>query len=84
VRGDDDRQRAPDAGQLLDGDGIGQRVQAGTTLLFGKWDAEQPHLAQLGDDVGRKSAILLVLVDLGLDLTGKEIADRSAEQFVLR
>ncbi len=83
VCGDDDAQRAPHTREFLDRDGVGERVQPGTALFLGKRDAEQAHLAQLGDDVGREAALRLVHVDVALDLAREEVTDRSAQEFVL-
>ena len=67
VRGDDDRQAAPHPGQLLDRDGVGERVQTGAALFLGKRDAQEAHLAELGNDVTRKTTVCFELVDLALD-----------------
>jgi len=83
VRRDDDAQRPPNARQLLDRDRVRERVEPGTALLFGERDAEQAHRAKLGDDVRREATLLLVLVDLVDHLALEEVADGSAEQFVL-
>jgi hypothetical protein len=83
VRRDDDRQAAPHAGQLLDCDRVRQRVEPGAPLLFRKRDAEEAHLAELGDDVGREPPFRFVLVDLGLDLVREVVADGLAQQLVL-
>ena len=56
--------------QLLDRDGVGERVEAGAALLLGKRDAEHAHLAQLGHDLGREAALFLVLLDDRLDFLG--------------
>ena len=44
---DDDAQRTPDAADLLDRDGVRERVEPGAALLFGERDAEHAHLAEL-------------------------------------
>ena len=44
--GDDEPERAPDAADLLDRDGVGQRVEAGPAFVLGERDAEPAHLAE--------------------------------------
>ena len=81
---DDQAERAPDPADLLDGDRVGQRVQAGPALVFGDRDAEPAHLAEALDDVDREASGPLVLVDDRLDLLDHEVADRLAEEGVFR
>jgi len=69
--------------QLLDGDGIGERVQPGAAFFLRERDTQQAHLAQLGHDVSRETTLLLVLVDLVRHLAGEEVADRLAQELVL-
>jgi len=71
------------AGELLDSDGICQRVEAGAALLFGEGDAEPAHLAEAADHVTGEAPLALVRLDHRLDLARGEIADRAAQQLML-
>jgi hypothetical protein len=83
MRGDDQAQRAPDAADLLDRDGVGQGVEAGPALVLGDRDAEPAEFTDAADDLGREPALALVLVDVGRYLCRHEVADGFAEQRVL-
>ena len=84
VRRDDQPERAPDAADLLDRDGVGQRVEPGAALVLRDRDAEPADLADALDDLGREAALTLVLVDDRRDLGEHEVADRVAQEDVLR
>ena len=84
VGGDDQAERAPDAADLLDRDRVGQRVEAGAAFVLGERDAEPAQGAEPVDDRAREASRLLVLVDLPRDLAEHEVADRLAEEGVLR
>jgi hypothetical protein len=81
---DDDPERAPDPADLLDGDRVGEIVEAGATLVLGDRDAKPAHLAEALHDLGREAVRLLVLLDDRRDLLRHEVADRLAEEPVLR
>ena len=59
----DEPERAPHPADLLDGDGVGERVQPGAALVLGDRDAEPAELADPPDDLDREAPRLLVLVD---------------------
>ena len=84
VRRDDQPERAPDPPDLLDRDGVGQGVEAGPALVLRDRDAEPAELADAAHDLGREASLALVLVDDRRDLGEHEVADRLAEQGVLR
>ena len=84
VGGDDEPERAPHPRDLLDRDGVGERVHAGAALVLGDRDAEPAHLAQPADDLDREAVLSLVLLDDRRDLVLHEVADRRPEQLVLR
>jgi hypothetical protein len=84
VRSDDQAKRSPHATDLLDRDGIGERIEARSALVLGKRNAKPAHLAETPDDIDRKAPRPLVLVDDGRHLVGHEVADRVAEENVLR
>ena len=81
---DDQPERAPHPTDLLDRDGVGQRVQPGAALVLGDRDAQPAELADAPDDLGREAPLAFVLVDDRRDLGQHEVADRVAEQDVLR
>ena len=83
VGGDDQAERAPHPADLLDGDGVGQGVEAGPALVLGDRDAEPAELADPADDLGREASRALVLVDDRGDLGQHEVADRVAQERVL-
>ena len=68
VRRDDQPERSPHAADLLDGDGVGQRVEPGAALVLGDRDAQPAELADPPDDLGREAPLALVLVDDRRDL----------------
>ena len=84
VRRDDQPERAPDPADLLDRDRVGERVEPGAALVLGDRDAEPAELADAPDDLGREAALALVLLDDRRDLGRHEVADRVAQQRVLR
>ena len=81
---DDQPERAPDPADLLDRDRVGQRVEAGPALVLRDRDAEPAELADAPDDLDREAALALVLLDDRRDLGRHEVADRVAQQRVLR
>jgi hypothetical protein len=84
VRRDDQSERAPDTADLLDGDRIGERVESAPALFLGEGNAEPAHLAEAADDVHREATLPFVgLHDRG-DLVDHEVADRVAQEAVLR
>ena len=83
VRRDDQPERAPDAPDLLDRDGVGERVEAGSALVLGDRDAEPAQLADAPHDLDREAPLALVLLDDRRDLGEHEVADRVAQERVL-
>ena len=83
MRRDDQPERAPDAADLLDRDGVGERVEAGAALVLRDRDAEPAELADAPDDLDGEASLALVLVDDRRDLGEHEVADRVAQQRVL-
>ena len=84
VGGDDQPERAPHPADLLDRDGVGQGVEPGAALVLGDRDAQPAELADPADDLGREAPRALVLVDDRRDLGEHEVADRVAQEDVLR
>ena len=80
----DQAEAAPDPADLLDRDGVGQRVEPGAAFLLRERDAQPAHRAQAVDDRTREAPRLLVLVDDRSDLGHHEIADGFAQERVLR
>ena len=75
VRGDRDRDRGVDPGQLLDRDRVGERVAAGAAVLLRDRDAHEPELGEPGDElVGEAVLAVELLGDRGDPLLG-ELAD---------
>ena len=83
VRRDDEAERAPHPADLLDGHGVGERVEARSALVLGDRDPEPAELADAPHDVGRESTLPFVLLDDRRHLGEHEVADRVAEQDVL-
>ena len=81
---DDDPDAPAGAGQLLDGDGVGQGVEAGAAELLRVRDAQQAQLGRLADDLVRELALALQLVGDRHDLALGEVAHRAPDLFVLR
>ena len=81
---DDQPERAPHPADLLDGDRVGERVEAGAALVLGDRDPEPAELADAPDDLDREAALAFVLLDDRRDLGEHEVADGVAEQRVLR
>ena len=78
-----DRDGGVDARELLDRDGVGERVGAGTPVLLRERDPHPAELAQLADDLVRER---LGAVELGRDrgdLALGEVADGVAKRLVL-
>src|SRR5258705_10881718 len=84
VRRDDQPDRAPDPSDLLDRDGVGQRVEAGPALVLWDRDAQPAELADAGDDLDRKAPLTLVAVDDRGDLGEHEITDGVAQEHGFR
>ena len=84
VGSDDQPERAPDPADLLDRDRIGERVEAGAALVLGNGDPEPAHLAEVADDLDREAPLALVLLDDRRHLLKHVVADRVAEERVLR
>ena len=84
VRRNDDPDAAAGAGQLLDGDGVGQGVEARAAELLRVRNAQQAQLRRLADDLVRELALALQLVGDRHDLALGEVAHRAPDLFVLR
>ena len=84
MRRHDEPERAPDPPDLLDGDGVCQGIQAGTALVLRDRDAEPAELTDPAHDLGWESPRPLVLVDDRRHLGDHEIADRVAQEDMLR
>ena len=80
---DDEPERSPHAADLLDRDGVGERVEARTALVLRDGDAQPAHLAEALHDVDGEFSLALVLVDDRCDFLRHELADRVAEEDVL-
>ncbi len=78
-----DRHRRVDAGELLDGERVGERVAAGAAVLLGKRDPHQVELAQPADDVVRERVRPVELLGDGRDLLLGELADGSLQETVM-
>ena len=79
----DEPERAPDPPDLLDGDGVGQGIEPGTTLVLRDRDAEPAHLADVPDDLDGEPTLALVGIDDGGDLVEHVRADRVAQEPML-
>jgi len=84
VRANDDPDASRDAGQLLDGDRVGQRIETRAADLLGVWHAQQPQAGRLADDLGGELAATLHLVGYGCDLALGEVADGAPDLDVRR
>ena len=80
---DDQPERAPYPADLLDRDGVRERVEPGPALVLGDRDAEPAELADAPHDLGREAPLALVLVDHRRDLGQHEVADRVAQEGML-
>ena len=83
VRGHDQPERAPDAADLLDRDGVGEGVEPGPALVLGDRDAQPAHLAEPLDDLDWEAALAFVLIDDRSDLALHEVTDRRSKESVL-
>ena len=72
-----------DAGDLLDGQQVGEGVGAGAAVLLGDQHAEQPHLPHLLEDVGREDVLAVALRGPGLDALDGEAAHLVAEELLV-
>ena len=80
----DQPERAPHPSELLDRDRIGERVEPGAAFVLRDRDPQPAELADPAHDLGREAPLALVLIDDRGDLGEHEVADRLAEQRVLR
>ncbi len=78
-----DRDRRVDPGQLLDAEGVGERVATATAVAFRERDPHQPELAELGDDLVGEGLGPVELLGHRRDLAAGEVADRVANQALL-
>ena len=82
VRGDGDRERGVDARELLDGQGVGQRVGAGAAVVLGDGMPSRPSSPPAAARRAGSAGAVELLGDRG-DLAFGELADGVAEQTVL-
>ena len=80
---DDDRRRGAHASQLLDREHVGEDVGAGASVLLGHHHPQDPHLAELLDDLRRKAPGLLPLGDARGDLRPRELAHGVADPLLV-
>ena len=80
---DRDAHRAVDARQLLDRQDVLHVAEAGATVLLGKQDAQQTHLARLHDDGPREFLRLVPLGDVGGDLFLGKVPDALAQHVLV-
>ena len=83
MRCDGDRDGGVDAGQLLDGDRVRERVAVRTSVLLGDRKAHEAELGELGDEVVGKATTLVQLRRDGLDALPGERADGIADELLL-
>jgi hypothetical protein len=83
VRRDDDADGSIDGGELFDSHHVIGVAKAGTTVLFRKDDAHQPHFAELLDDGRGKFADLVPLHDVRRNFAGGKLADDIAQLFLI-
>ena len=83
VRGDRQRGRPVDPGDLLDAEGISLRVHAGAAVLLRDADAEQPHAGELRYELRRKSLLAVPPLRVRRDLGASELADALAQKPVV-
>jgi hypothetical protein len=83
MRADDDPDAATRPAELLDSDGVGERVQPGPADLLGVRDAEEAEVGGLADDLVRELPLPLELVGDRRDAPIGEVAHRAADLFVL-
>ena len=84
VRGDRDRDRRVDAGQLLDRDRVRERVRAAAAVLLGNRHAHEAELGQLGDELVREATLAVELLGDRRDSPLGEVANGRADELVLR
>ena len=84
MRADDNANAARHPGELLDGDRIGERVEAGASHLLWIRDAQQAQRCRLADDLVRELALAFELVNDRRDPPLGEVAYRPANLLVLR
>ena len=81
---DDEPQRAPDAPDLLDGDGVGQRVETRPTFVLRDRDPKPAEFADALDDLRREAPRPFVCIDDRRYLGHHEVPDRLAQEHVFR
>ena len=83
MRGERDRDRGVDARQLLDRDGVGERVAARAPELLGERNPHQAEVGHLRDELVREPALAVELLGNGRDAVDGERPHRVAEELVL-
>jgi hypothetical protein len=78
-----DGHRGVHARELLERQAQCEVVAALTAPLLAEGQAEEPHLAHLGDDLVGELLLLVQLTDDGRDDLPREVLDRRAQGFVL-
>ena len=83
MRGQRDRDRRVDPGELLDGDRVGERVAAGAAELLGEGNPHQAELGHLRHELVRETALAVELLREGRDAVDRKRAHGVAEELVL-
>ena len=83
VGGDRDRDRGVDPGELLDRDGVAERVAPAASVLLGDRDSQEPELRQLGDELVGEAVLAVELLGHGSDALLGELAHRPPQELVL-
>ncbi len=81
--GEGDAHRGVDAGELLDGEGVGERVGAAAPVLLGEGDAHQAELAHLGHELVGEGLGPVELLGHRRDLVASEVANGVSDQALL-
>ena len=77
--GDDDADRAIDARELLNDDGVFDIAEPGAAVLFGEDGAHVPEFAEFFDDGEGEDLVFIPLKDMGRDFGFRKFADSTAE-----
>ncbi len=84
MRAHDDPDRAAHPRELLDGDGVRERVETRAADLLGIGNAEQAQRGSLADDLHRELALPLEVVGDRGDPLRREVAHGATDLLVLR
>ena len=83
MRRDRDRDGGVDPRELLDRERVRDGVAAGTAVLLGDRQPHQAQLAEVGDDLVRKTRLAVELLCDRRDLLARELAHRVADELLL-